>query len=134
VFRGALRTPGEESVSLSFSGEKHCFRRVYTGSGKKSKSLTFFALRPEALAAAEEDEASPKRIDRIKRAVERERSRLWDNQPRPRPAETQQGRDMQKQLGAAGVVVVRVVRLVATERLKSKESEAKSQIDAARNR
>jgi hypothetical protein len=79
----------------------------------------------EALAVAEEDEASPKRIDQIKRAVERERSRLWDNQPRPKPAETQLGRDMQKQLGAAGVVVDRVVRRVATERLKSKESEGK---------
>jgi hypothetical protein len=79
----------------------------------------------KALATAEEDdgEDSPRDHERIREAVERERTRLWGDQPTPKPAATQIGRDIQKQLGAAGVVVNRVVDRVAIRRLKSKEGE-----------
>jgi hypothetical protein len=36
---------------------------------------------------------------------------------------TQLGRDIQKQLGAPSIVVDRIIRRVATKRLKSKEGE-----------
>ena len=57
--------------------------------------------------------------------VERERTRLWDNQPAVKPAATELGREIQKQLGAPSVVVDRIVRQVASKRLKSKEGEGK---------
>ena len=57
--------------------------------------------------------------------VERERTRLWDNQPAVKPAATELGREIQKQLGAPSVVVDRIVRQVASKRLKSKEGEDK---------
>jgi hypothetical protein len=63
--------------------------------------------------------------EHIRRAVERERTRLWDNQPLPKVPETQMGRDIQKQLGAAGVLVNRILREVGNKRLKSKEGEGK---------
>jgi hypothetical protein len=61
----------------------------------------------------------------IRKAVDRERTRLWDNQPPAKPAATQLGREIQKQLGAPSVVVDRIVRQVASKRLKSKEGEDK---------
>jgi hypothetical protein len=81
----------------------------------------------KALGTAEEDdgEDSPKDHERIREAVERERTRLWGDQPRPKPAATQLGRDIQRQLGAASVVVNRIVDQVASKRLKSKEGGGK---------
>jgi hypothetical protein len=54
-----------------------------------------------------------------------ERTRLWDSQPPAKEAETGVGREIQKQTGAASVVVNRIVREAAKERLKSKEGEGK---------
>jgi hypothetical protein len=54
-----------------------------------------------------------------------ERTRLWDSQPPAKEAETALGREIQKQLGAASVVVNRVVQEGARRRLKSKEGEGK---------
>ena len=61
----------------------------------------------------------------IRQAVERERTRLWDNQRPAKLAATELGREIQKQLGAPSVVVDRIVRQVASKRLKSKEGEGK---------
>jgi hypothetical protein len=61
----------------------------------------------------------------IREAVERERKRLWDNQPPAKPAATELGREIQKQLGAPSVVVDRIARQIASKRLKSKEGEGK---------
>ena len=96
--------------------------------GEATEEYVMHTCYPElqiALATAEEDEGedSPRNHERIREAVERERSRLWDDQPTPKPAATQIGRDIQKQLGAAGVVVNRVVDRAAIRRLKSKEGE-----------
>jgi hypothetical protein len=62
---------------------------------------------------------------RIREAVESERKRLWSNQPPAPVAQTEVGRQIQKQTGAASVVINRIVRRVATKRLKSKEGEGK---------
>ena len=40
----------------------------------------------------------------IRKAVEHERTRLWDNQPLDSPAETEAGGNIQKKLGMAGPV------------------------------
>jgi hypothetical protein len=62
---------------------------------------------------------------RIREAVESERKRLWSNQPPAPEAQTEVGRQIQKQTGAASVVINRIVRRAATKRLKSKEGEGK---------
>jgi hypothetical protein len=51
------------------------------------------------------------------------RGRLWDSQPPAKEAETGLGREIQKRLGAASVVVNRIVQESARKRLKSKEGE-----------
>ena len=82
-----------------------------------------------ALATAEWDEAgldySEKGREQIREAVESERTRLWDSQPPAKEAETGVGREIQKQLGAASVVVNRIVREAARRRLQSTEGEGK---------
>ena len=82
----------------------------------------------DALAAVELDETgheySEKGRQQIREAVELERTRLYrDDSPRVKEAETALGREIQKQTGAASVVVNRVVRRAASERLKSREGE-----------
>jgi len=80
----------------------------------------------KALNAAEGgDPGSQTEQRQIREAVEKERTRLWDTQPPPRPAETQLGRDIQKQLGAPAGLVDRIMREVATKALKSKRGEGK---------
>jgi hypothetical protein len=63
--------------------------------------------------------------EQSREAVELERTRLWDSQPPAKEAETGLGREIQKQTGAASVVVNRIVREAAQKRLKSKEGEGK---------
>lgn len=83
----------------------------------------------KALATFEGDETGPdypeKRQEQIREAVELERTRLWDSQASAREAETGLGREIQKQTGAASVVVNRIVREAARKRLKSTEGEGK---------
>lgn len=62
---------------------------------------------------------------RIREAVESERKRLWKEQPSVTEAQTERGRQIQKQTGAASVVINRIVRRAATKRLQSKEGEGK---------
>ena len=62
---------------------------------------------------------------RIQEAVESERKRLWSNQPPAPEAQTEVGRQIQKQTGAASVVINQIVRRAATKRLKSKEGDGK---------
>ena len=82
-----------------------------------------------AFATAEWDESgsgySTEGREQIRKAVELERTRQWGSQPRPKEAETALGREIQKQLGAASVVVDRIVREAAKKRLQSKEGEGK---------
>ena len=85
----------------------------------------------KAFASAEWDETgsglgySEKGHEQIRKAVELERTRLWSRQPPVREAETELGRGIQKQLGAASVVIDRIVREAARKRLRSKEGEGK---------
>ena len=83
----------------------------------------------KAFAAAEWDESglgySEKGRKQIREAVELERTRLWDSQPPAKEAETGLGREIQKQMGAASVVVNRIVQETARKRLESKEGEGK---------
>ena len=83
----------------------------------------------KALATAEWDEAgldySAKGHKQIREAVELERTRLWDSQPPAKEAETGLGREIQTQIGAASVVVNRIVQEAARKRLKSTEGEGK---------
>jgi hypothetical protein len=61
----------------------------------------------KTLEAAEWDDTglaySAKSHDRIREAVESERKRLWNNQPSATEAQTERGRQIQKQTGAASV-------------------------------
>jgi hypothetical protein len=82
----------------------------------------------KTFASAEWDETglySEKGHEQIRKAVELERTRLWSSQPPVKEAQTELGRGIQKQLGAASVVIDRVVREAAKRRLKSKEGEGK---------
>jgi hypothetical protein len=82
-----------------------------------------------ALATVEWDETgqdySKKGRNQIREAVELERTRLWDSQPPAKEAETGLGREIQKQTGAASVVVNRIVQEAAKKRLKSSEGEGR---------
>jgi hypothetical protein len=83
----------------------------------------------EAFATAEWDEDGPdyseKGRKQIREAVELERTRLSGSQPLAKEAETGLGREIQKQTGAANVVVNRMVREVAKRRLTSREGEGR---------
>src|SRR4030095_11832983 len=80
-----------------------------------------------ALAKAEWDDTgqaySEEGRKQVRDAVESERKRLWNSQPPAREAETLVGRDIQRQLGAASVVVNRIVQGAARKRLKSKDGD-----------
>ena len=81
----------------------------------------------KALVSAEWDEAGLAHSEtgrmQILEAVASERKRLWDSQPAPKEAETELGQAIQKQTGAASVLVNRIVREAARKRLRSKEGE-----------
>jgi hypothetical protein len=83
----------------------------------------------KAFAAADWDETgvgySAKGYERIREAVEVERKRLWVNQPPAKQADTELGREIQKQTGAPSVLVNRMVREAARKRLESDEDEGK---------
>ena len=80
-----------------------------------------------ALAKAEWDDNgqaySEEGRKQVRDAVESERKRLWEGQPPAKEAETLVGRDIQRQLGAASVVVNRIVQGAARKRLKSKDGD-----------
>jgi hypothetical protein len=81
----------------------------------------------EAFATAEWDEAglgySKRGRQQIREAVELERTRLAETPVKE--AETELGREIQKQTGAASIVVNRIVTEAAKRRLKSKEGEGR---------
>ena len=83
----------------------------------------------KAVATAEWDDSglgySAKGLEKIRQAVKLERTRLWDSQSPAKEAETVIGRAIQKQTGAASVVVNRIVQDVARKRLKTNEGEGK---------
>ena len=68
-------------------------------------------------------EYSPESEALIREAVERERERLAENQPEGPDAETEAGRELQRQLGTAGPVADHYVRQLARWILKSKTGE-----------
>jgi hypothetical protein len=59
----------------------------------------------------------------ILKAVKEERTRLWKNQPKPKPAATELGRKIQEQTGAPAVLVNRVVKDTAKKILDSDAGE-----------
>lgn len=61
--------------------------------------------------------------NKLRRAVEHERSRLWNAQGVPTPAKTALGRDLQKRLGTVGPVADRYVEVVANWILRTKKGE-----------
>lgn len=98
--------------------------------GESTRSPIMEVCYPElnkAFSSAELDETglgySAKGQEQIREAVKLERTRLWGGQPPAKEAETGLGRELQKQTGAASVVVNRIVQEVATKRLKTKEGE-----------
>jgi hypothetical protein len=58
--------------------------------------------------------------DLVRRSVEQERTRLWGNQPKGPEAETEAGKQLQKQLGMAGPVADYYVQQTAKRILESK--------------
>jgi hypothetical protein len=83
----------------------------------------------KTFAIAEWDETgsgySVKGRERIREAVELERTRLWVSQPPAKKADTGLGREIQRQTGAPSVLVNRMVREAARKRLESHEGEGK---------
>jgi hypothetical protein len=61
--------------------------------------------------------------NKIRRAVEHERKRLWHSQKNGTPAKTALGRELQKRLGTAGAVADHYVQKAANELLRSKQGE-----------
>jgi hypothetical protein len=90
---------------------------------------TCYPYLDKAFATAEWDDAgldySERGRKQIREAVELERTRLSGSQPPAKEAETEVGREIQKQTGAASVVVNRIVQEAAKRRLKSKEGEGR---------
>jgi hypothetical protein len=100
--------------------------------GEAAHDCIMEACYPEldnAFATAEWEETgldySAKGREQIRVAVEVERTRLRDNQPPAKGAETGIGREIQKHTGAPSVLVNRIVREAARKRLESKEGEGK---------
>ncbi len=62
-------------------------------------------------------------LEKIKAAVARERTRLWDDQPHGPDAQTERGREMQAQMGTTGTVADFYVKQGAKRLLKSKVGE-----------
>src|ERR1022692_128032 len=100
--------------------------------GEATDDCIMEACYPEldkAFATAEWDETgsdySAQGRERIRAAVELERTRLWDRQRPAKGAETGLGREIQKQTGAPSVLVNRIVREAARKRLQSTEGEGK---------
>jgi hypothetical protein len=90
---------------------------------------TCYPVLGQALATAEWDETGSDHLEKgrneIRDAVASERTRLWDSQPPGKDAETELGRQIQKQTGAASVIVNRAVRQAAKNRLQSREGEGR---------
>ena len=61
--------------------------------------------------------------NKIRRAVEQERKRLWHAQKEGAPAKTAVGRELQKRLGTVGVVSDRYVEFAADQILRTKGGE-----------
>ena len=74
---------------------------------------------------AEDSDFSSAGKRQIRAAVELERSRLWSKQPRAKKAETELGRNIQKQTGAPSALVNRIVRQAAAKQLDSMKTEGK---------
>ena len=72
-----------------------------------------------------EEGHSAKGEKQIREAVELERTRLRGADLAPSNADTEIGRDIQRQTDAPGVLVNRIVREAASKRLKTKEGEGK---------
>ena len=73
-------------------------------------------IRPDGEYTAEGKEV-------IRKAVEHERTRLWDNQPQDPAAETEAGKELQKELGMAGPVADHFIRERARRILESQPSK-----------
>jgi hypothetical protein len=100
--------------------------------GEATHECIMEACYPEldnAFATAEWDETgmdySFKGRERIRAAVESERTRLRDCQPHAKGAETELGREIQNQTGAPSVLVNRIVRDAARKRLVPYEGKGK---------
>lgn len=63
---------------------------------------------------------TPEGEELIRKAVEQERKRLWENQPKGPEAETEAGKQLQKQLGMAGRVADYYIQQRAKRILESK--------------
>jgi hypothetical protein len=77
-------------------------------------------LSSEGVLPEPDGECTPAAKVRIRQAVERERTRLWENQPECPQAETEMGRTLQKRLRTVGPVADYYVQEMATRILKSK--------------
>jgi hypothetical protein len=100
--------------------------------GEATQDFVMETCYPEldkAFTTAEWDETgtgySVKGHERIREAVELERTRLWVSQPPAKKADTGLGREIQKRTGAPSVLVNRMVREAARKRLESDDSEGK---------
>ena len=82
----------------------------------------------EALGTAEFDDQgcgyTEKGHEAIRKAVECERTRLWDGQPPGKEADTELGRQIQRQFDAPSVMVNRMIRRMAKRALESEAGDS----------
>lgn len=78
--------------------------------------------RPQ-LAPCSDQKHDRRTKNEIRRAVRRERSRLWKNQPEPLPAQTEAGRQLQKQMRTGGPVADYYIEQRAKQILESEAGE-----------
>jgi hypothetical protein len=75
-------------------------------------------------AETDENESyTPTALEQIRGAVEHERKRLLQSHPEPAQADTQLGRDLQREMDLPSEVANRIVRRTAKEILRSKKGE-----------
>ncbi len=99
--------------------------------GEETADLIWDRCYPELDAVLSSDEVlrhrggerNPEAAEKIRRAVEHERNRLWSAQPDGTPAKTAMGRELQKRLRTVGPVADRYVELAASEILRRKAGE-----------
>ncbi len=102
-----LRTFGEETENFL---QEYCYPELER------------VLRNEVTPDADGEYSDGDR-EKIRAAVTLERERLWESQPEPEVAETEAGKALQRQVGAAGPVADHYIKLRAKRLLQSRLGE-----------
>jgi hypothetical protein len=117
MFDFKLTDDGEIELAQIGESTRDCIMEI--GYPELDKALTTAGLDDT------EEGYTAKGQQQIREAVELERTRLRGRLPPAKEAETELGREIQKQIDGPSVLVNRIVRDAARKRLKTKEGEGK---------